>query len=309
MSVAVLREGKLVWSEGFGYAALEHKAPVLTETRFRIGSISKTLTAAALGLLVEEGRLDLDRPVQKYAPAFPEKQYPITTRLLAGHLSGIPHYSEEEFLNSTHYENVVHALDKFKNKPLLFRPGERFEYSSYGWNLIAAVLEGASDEPFLELMERRVFAALGMTHTLPDQNFSIISNRARPYGVIGGSVMNVPAIDCSDAWASGGFLSTAEDLARYGQAMLEHELLSRDTLQLLWTPMQAADGERTGYGIGWQVRELAGHSAVGHGGQHVGATADFWVIPDAKLVVAVLTNANSTGLPALAEALVQLFIK
>ena len=102
VSVTVLRNGKQIWTEGFGYADLEQKVPVGPETRFRIGSISKTLTAALLGLLVEEGKLDLDQPVQKYAPAYPEKRFPLTTRIVAGHLSGIPHYSEAEFLNHTH---------------------------------------------------------------------------------------------------------------------------------------------------------------------------------------------------------------
>ena len=308
VSVAVMLEGQLVWVEGFGYAELEHKVPVIPETRFRIGSISKTLTAAALGHLVEEGKLDLDRPVQVYAPAYPEKRFPLTTRLVAGHLSGIPHYSEEEFLNHTPYESVVHALDKFKDRPLLFQPGERFEYSSFGWNLIAAVLEGAAEEPFLELMERRDFQPLEMCHTIPDQNYPIIPNRARPYGVIGGQVINAPQIDNSDAWASGEFLSTSVDLVLYGQGMLGRKLHSAETIALLWTPMQTTDGAETGYGIGWQVGEIAGRKAIGHSGQHVGATGDFWVVPEASLVIAVLTNANSAGLPELAKKIAGLFL-
>ncbi len=133
---AVYADGRVVWAEGFGYANVEARTPVWPSTRFRIGSVSKTLTATALGLLVEDGRLDLDVPIQRYVPDFPVKRYPITTRQLAGHLAGIRHYRGDEFLSNRLYPSVRVALDVFEDDSLLFEPGTQYSYSTYGWSLI-----------------------------------------------------------------------------------------------------------------------------------------------------------------------------
>ncbi|MFL5571671.1 MAG: serine hydrolase domain-containing protein, partial [Gemmatimonadaceae bacterium] len=146
-SVTVLRNGREIWSEGLGVADLENNLPVTPLTKFRIGSVSKPITAVAMAALVEEGKLDLDAPIQKYVPAFPVKKYPITARELAGHLAGIRHYSGDEFLSNRHYANVTSSLDIFKNDTLLFRPGDKYSYSTYGFVLLSAVVEGAAGEP------------------------------------------------------------------------------------------------------------------------------------------------------------------
>src|SRR3954469_2139664 len=148
-SVTVMREGRIVWSEGFGLADVENRVPVTTSTKFRIGSVSKSLTATAVGLLVESGNLDIDAPVQRYAPSFPVKAYPISTRQVAGHIAGIRHYAGEEFLSARHYKDVLESLSMFSNDTLLFRPGDRYSYSTYGFVLVSAVVEGAAREPFL----------------------------------------------------------------------------------------------------------------------------------------------------------------
>ena len=213
---AVLADGRLACSVAIGYADLEQEVPVTEITRFRIGSISKTLTSAALGLLAEDERLDLDVPVQRYVPSFPEKTHPITTRQLAGHLSGLPHYGPQDFINTTHYPDVIAALDKFKDRELLFEPGDSFAYSSFGWNLISAVLQEAAGVEFLELMQTRVFSPLDMPHTLADQYAQLIPHRTSFSEVWpNGKTVNATAIDNSDVWAGGGFLSTSEDLVRF----------------------------------------------------------------------------------------------
>ena len=143
-SVTVMVDGRIVWSEGFGYADLELGTPVRAGlTKFRIGSVSKPLTAAALGVLVDQGKIDLDAPIQTYVPDFPEKRGPVTLRLLAGHLAGIRHYRGAEFLSSTNYETVAEGLAIFAADTLLFAPGSAYSYSSYGWNLISAAIENA----------------------------------------------------------------------------------------------------------------------------------------------------------------------
>src|SRR5512143_2593056 len=142
--IAVIQDGVLIWSEGFGLADVEQQVPVTPITRFRIASISKSVTAVGLGLLVQEGKVDLDQPVQRYVPYFPEKRWPITVRQVAGHIAGIRHYRDGEFENMRPYPSVRDGVAIFAEDSLLFEPGTRFSYSSYGWNLISAVIEGAS---------------------------------------------------------------------------------------------------------------------------------------------------------------------
>ncbi|MHB1327458.1 MAG: serine hydrolase domain-containing protein [Gemmatimonadales bacterium] len=307
-SIAVARNGAIVWSEGFGMANLELSAPATPRTKFRIGSISKTLTSVAVAALWQEGKLDLDAPVQRYVPSFPDKGHPISTRQLAGHLSGIPHYTAADVVNTVHYPTVTAALDKFRDRPLLFVPGERYAYSSFGWNLISAVVEGASGAEFLGEMQRRVFDPFGMTETIADHYARIIPGRTAFYGAdSSGRVLNGPAVDNSDVWAGGGFLSTAEDLTRFAHGVLTGRVVADSTRELLFRPMTTAEGKSTGYGLGWRITSLDGRRAVGHGGSHVGASAQLLVVPELGLAVAILSNANHRGLEPLAGEILRLF--
>ncbi len=307
VSIAVARGGRLVWSEGIGCADLEQEVPVTPITRLRIGSVSKPLTSVLLGLLVEEGRLDLDAPVQTYVPDFPRKAWPITTRQLAGHLAGVRHYKPGEFESREHYATVREGLAIFENDPLLFEPGTKFSYSSYGWNLISAVLEGAAHEKFLPMMQARVFAPAGMAHTSPDDPERIVPDRGRFYTRTGdtGAVVNAGYVDNSIKWAGGGFLSTAEDLVTFGNALLEGRLVKPETLRLLWTSQHTADGKETEYGMGWGVRRDArGRRRISHSGGAQGGTAYLLIFPEERFVIAMIVNSDDsfTGkTPELAE--------
>lgn len=298
VQVAVAVDGRLVWSEAFGYADVERRIPVTAESQFRIGSVSKPLTAAAVALLYEQGNLDLDAPVQTYVPTFPRKAYPITTRELAGHLAGIRHYREGEFLLNRHFNTVLDGLSIFADDSLLFPPGTRFAYSSYGFNLIAAVIEGASGEPFLRYMSDRVFRPLGMSRTAPDRVDSVLPHRTGFYDRDSAGRFTVsPPVDNSYKWAGGGFVSTAEDLVKFGSALLQPGLLKLETLELLFTSQRTTAGETTGYGIGWFVADDSlHHRRVFHGGGAVGGTAAFGVDRDSRVVVAILTNLTSAPL-------------
>ena len=293
VSITVLRNGRRLWSEGLGFADLEQRVRVAPLTRFRIGSVSKSLTAAALGLLVESGRLDLDAPVQRYVPGFPIKRWPITVRQLGGHLAGIRHYRGDEFLSMRRYATVDDGLAIFRDDSLEFEPGTRYLYSSYGWNLLAAVIEGASGEPYLEFMRRKVFLPLGLRQVVPDQPDSVIAFRARWYTGARDSLANAPYVDQSYKWAGGGFLSTTEDLAAFGQAMLAGSLLKPATFALLTTSQRTRDGSETGYGIGWAVsRDSAGRRRISHSGGSTGGTAYLILYPDDGLVLAMLANSD-----------------
>ncbi|HEV8124639.1 MAG TPA: serine hydrolase domain-containing protein [Gemmatimonadales bacterium] len=300
-SITVMRNARVIWSEGFGYADVEQQVKVTPATRFRIGSVSKPLTSIALGLLYEEGKLDLDSPVQRYVPGFPVKRWPITVRQVAGHLAGIRHYNDGEFENMLHYPTVDSGLSIFRNDSLLFEPGTRYAYSSYGWNLLSAVIEGASGQPFLTFMQTRVFGPAGMTHTVPEFNDSIIPFRARFYTRSDsvGPVVNAQYVDNSYKWAGGGFLSTTEDLAHFGQLLLDGKLLQPATRDLWWTSQKTTDGKETGYGIGWGVStDSTGRVRVGHTGGAMGGTASLQIFPKEKLVIALLVNSDYTFISA-----------
>jgi CubicO group peptidase (beta-lactamase class C family) len=307
LALAVSVGSDLVCSEALGWSSLDPLRPATTESRLRIASISKALTSVALGLLWQQGSLDLDAEVQRYVPSFPRKQHAITVRQLAGHLSGLPHYGPNDILNREPYGSVTAALAKFADRQLMHAPGERFAYSSFGWNLLAAVIEGATGIEYLRFMADRVFAPLGMADTAPDQPGVAGSERADCYIVrTGGEVSRAPAIDNSDAWASAGFLSTAEDLVRFARGVLEGRVLEPRTVELLFTPMRTRDGAAVPYGLGWELGSHCGQRVVGHGGSHLGATAQLLVLPEQRIAVALLANANSRSLQTAAVRVARL---
>jgi len=309
LSIAVGVGEEVVWAEGFGWADLENRTPVWPSTKFRIASISKSLTAGAVGRLVEAGNLDLDAPVQEYVPSFPCKEWPVTTRLLGGHLGGIRHYREGEFGSMTHYEDVVDALEIFRNDPLINEPGTAYAYSTYGWNLIAAVVQGASGEPFLSYMRRVVLEPIGMDATVAEHVDSLIYHRSRAYvRTPEGRVINAPYVDNSNKWSGGGFLSTASDLVRYGLAYLEGEFLRPETIEMLWTSQHTRDGERTGYGIGWRENFEDGRRIISHTGGAMGGTTVLVIYPAEEIVVAILTNLQGASQTGNAREVAEIFM-
>lgn len=292
VTLAVAVDGKIVYAEGFGYADVEQRVPVWPTTKFRIASDSKPLTTAGLMLLVEQGKIDLDAPVQKYVPSFPDKGAKITPRLLAGHLAGIRHYKNGEMEISRHYESVAEGLKIFADDPLVSPPGKEFHYSSYGFNLLSAAMESAAGENFLTYMHSNVFVPLGLRHTVADQTAELIEQRARPYRKTDdGPLRNAPYVDNSYKWAGGGFLSTAEDLALFGSALLQPGFLKPESLKLLFTSQKTTDGKETGYGIGWFVgKSKSGQKVYAHDGGAVGGSSRLILYPDARVVVAMICN-------------------
>jgi serine beta-lactamase-like protein LACTB, mitochondrial len=291
-SIAVAIGGRIIWSEGFGFADLENRVEVRPSTRFRIGSLSKLLTVSAVAQLYEQGRLDLDAPVQRYVPTFPKKDQDITARQLAGHLAGIKQYARDEYINLQRYATVVDSLKIFQDSPLLHTPGSKYSYSSYGYNLLAAVVEGASGQNFLTYMQEKVLGPLKMESTEADENTRVISHRTRFYSVDSkGQLMNAPYTDNSDRWGAGGFLSTAEDLARFASAYLKDGFLKAETRALLFTSQKTADGKETNVGLGWRIgKDSKGQRILHHGGESIGGRAFLLMYPEKEVVVVMLAN-------------------
>lgn len=299
LAIAVAVDGERVWAEGFGYANVEHRVPVWPDvSTFRIGSISKPLTAVAVAQLYADGRLDVDAPVQRYVPSFPEKAYPVTTRQLGAHLGGIRHYRDEEFLLAEAFPTVADGLTIFQDDSLEHEPGTQYLYSSYGWNLISAVIEGASGEDFLGYMDRHVFGPLRLYDTMPDVPAQITPHRVAFYvQEEDGKLMNAPHVDNSYKWAGGGFLSTVDDLLTFADALLGDAFLSPEAKNLLFTEQQTTTGEGVDYGFGFFVREDDdGRRVVGHTGGSVGGTSILLMQPGTGVVLAMCINQSGADL-------------
>ncbi len=289
-TVALAVRGARVWAEAFGYADLEARAAATTATRFRIGSVSKPLTAAGLALLVERGLLDLDAPVQRYLPDFPHKGADITMRMLAGHLSGIRNYRGREAFSTTAYPNLRSGLKKFEDDPLESAPGTAYKYTSYNYNVIGAAMEAVTGQDFTVFMEENVTKPLGLVNTVPDRVGVTDPERAQFYErKPDGAFFVAPVVDHSFVWPAGGYLSTAEDLVNFGLAMMQPGFLKAESLQLLFTPQKTADGTPTPYGIGWFVQP----PIVRHGGASLGGVATLMLHPPSRSVAALAANGGT----------------
>jgi len=230
--------------------------------------------------------------------------------MLAGHLAGIRHYaSEEEFLSAVPYASITDALTIFSDDPLLFLPGTEFSYSTYGYNLISAVVERAADQEFLSYMSDNVFGPIGMSGTVADRVVPIIANRSRYYTIQDGQLVNSPWVDNSNKWAGGGILSTSEDLVRFGLAHLSDEFLTGETIEMMWTSQVTSAGEETGYGVGWSIQaDESGRRIVRHSGGSIGGVTELRIYPDQRLVIAVITNTTPADLKPLTASIVELFL-
>jgi len=236
MIVAVSVNGKQVWQHGFGYADLENRLLAQTSTVMRIASISKPITMAVLAKLWEEGKVDLDSPIQNYVPDWPEKtvdgeKVEITVRQLCCHMSGVRHYARknendvkeidlQEYYIKDEFSSTDDSIKLFRDDDLLSKPGEKFNYTTHGFTLLAKVIENVTGQPFDKYMEEQ-FAILGLHNTYLDKASPIIYNRSKYYvRDEHHRLLNAPYVDNSYKWAGGGFLSNVSDLVKFGNAMI-----------------------------------------------------------------------------------------
>jgi len=316
LSIAVVENGETEWASGFGFADLENNAPASEHTLFRLGSISKSLTATGAMELVQQGKLGLDAPVQKYCPSFPQKSAPITTRLVMGHLAGIRHYKtnsqdDPEVGNTKHFDDPIQSgLDFFKNDPLLSAPGTEFHYSTQGYTLVGCAIEGASHEKFTDYMQKNVFQLAGMDHTVPDNRFTITPYRTRFYQKTeSGTVENADFLDSSYKIPGGGYISSAEDMAQFEVAMLHNKLINAKTAELMWTPPKPTDGKPDKYALGWGTSNENGILYVGHNGGQQGCSTSFFLAPEKNAGVVVLSNMEDIPVSDLATEILGILLK
>jgi CubicO group peptidase (beta-lactamase class C family) len=291
LSAAVVRERELRWSAGFGLADVENAVPATPATVYRLASVSKPLTATVVLQLVEKGRLDLDAPIQRYVPSFPDKPWPITARELLSHQSGIRNWTEEEFHNTRRFTSLTDALAAFRDDALLFEPGTNTHYTSYGYTLLGAVAESAGGAPFLEQLRAGVLEPAGMESARDDDVLAIIPHRAEGYWRRkDGTLLNAPLTDTSNRLPGGGLVANVEDVARFASALQRGLLLKPETLRLAFTPQTVRGGRVTGYGLGWVLARTGGRREVYHVGGQPQVSTVLYMVPDAGLAVVVLAD-------------------
>lgn len=293
LTVAVGLDGHVLYSKGFGIEDLENDVPANAETLIRTGSLAKPITAVAAMTLVEAHLLDLDAPIQKYCPQFPQKPWPITTRELLTHTSGIRHYKEGEVESTKHFNNMSDAFRIFGADPLLFQPGTRFSYSTYGYTVLGCVVEGTSGQKFIDYIQEHVLRPAGMRHTFVDNVYEVIPHRARGYQFKHGTILNAGLMDSSYKIPGGGLVSTAEDMVQFGMALMAGKIVKPGTLAEIWTPTgkpMLGSGQPSTYGMGFGVLTIDGQLYVAHTGGQQGTSTDMEFIPGKHFAVAVFAN-------------------
>jgi D-alanyl-D-alanine carboxypeptidase len=295
LSLAVVREGRIVKLQSYGSANFELRVPVSGDTVFEIGSISKQFTGVAVMMLVEEGKIGLDDKISRYLAGVPEAWREVTVRHLLTHMSGIQEYLLVPGLfEATARPGVSHeemARLFFSRLPLEFNPGETWAYSNPGYLLLGNIIEKASGQSYWAFLEERVFKPLGMQATRSSEPAAIIPGRAAGYEWTGNSFKNRPALT-ENAYAAGSIVSTPRDLAKWDAALNGERLLKRSSLDQLWVPARAAGGALApfNYNGGWFIDTYHGHRIVAHSGGTPGFSSVLYRFLDDRLTVIILTN-------------------
>lgn len=310
MAISVSKKGSLIWSEGFGFKDVENKKEVApATTQFRIASISKTLTAMGMGVLKDKGKLDFDASLYTYVPDFPKKKYDFTVRQTAGHIAGIRHYKGNEF-QSNKKMDIVEGLNIFKGDPLLFEPGSQYKYSTYGWNLLSVVVQNAAKKEFNKFMNQKVFKPLSMNSTEVGISDIDMPNRTEFYITRGGKVKIAPPVNNEFKVAGGGFISTSEDLVKFGQEFINPTIISQSTLTDICTPLELNSGDYTNYGVGIGILKVKNNILrYSHSGGGMGASTFLAIYPEKDLVICVLTNLSGANVRKLIGELEDILIE
>ena len=293
ITVAVARWDELIHHKAYGLVDIENEVPASEKSVFRIGSISKMFTAAAILLLMEDGKLTLDDPLSKFLPNYPSGDK-ITLRHLLNHTSGIVSFTDLPEHRSGMRRDLEHeeVLALFKDKEPHFQPGEKFRYCNSGYYLLGMIIEIVSEKKYEEFLQERIFDPLNLETIVYDHHGKIIPHRARGYTIWGKRKLNAPYVSMKQPFAAGALASTAKDLVLWQRGLVSGALLKPESYQAMITPGVLNNGKKTKYGLGCFVDKVDGHSVIRHGGGIQGFITDHAYFPESDLTVVVLTNTN-----------------
>lgn len=306
-AVMVRHEGKVVLSEGYGIANLEHGVRATPQTVFQSGSMGKQFTAMAVMMLVEEGKLSLDDRVSEHL-AVPSAWSRITVRHLLTHTSGLGDYPEDFSLQKNYTEDDL--LKMIAAQPLGFAPGEKWNYSNLGYVTLGILIRKVSGEFYGDLLQKRIFGPLGMKNTRVINEVDIIPNRAAGYELKAGVLKNqewvAPTVNTT---ADGSLYFTAEDIAKWDEALEAKKLLSPAGFEQMWTPVKLNSGATAPYGFGWEIRQTdSGRRILEHGGEWQGFATNIVRYPEDRLTVAVLCNRAGADAAYIANKVAGFFV-
>jgi CubicO group peptidase (beta-lactamase class C family) len=311
LAIAVVKGRDTIVAKGYGLADLENDVPATAQTVYRIGSITKQFTAAAIMQLVEAGRVSLDDELTKFLPAYPTAGHRVTVRHLLTHTSGIKSYTglgaefwEKSPLDLTHDQ----LLALFQDKPFDFAPGERFLYNNSGYYLLGVILEKVTGRPYGDYVRERLAAPLGLGGTLYCDESPLVKRRARGYARAEGKLVNARALSMKPPFSAGALCSTVLDLVAWTTALAGGRVVSPQSYALMTTAGRLNDGASTNYGFGLAPGALEGHSRVGHGGGINGFNTHLDHYPGDGLIVVVLANTEGANPARLAERIARLVL-
>ena len=290
LSIAVMKDGAILKTQGYGFANLEHQVPAKPETIYQSGSVGKQFTATAVMMLVEEGKINLDDPITKYFPEGPESWKAVKVRHLLSHTGGISNklYDQMNLREDITEEEI---LKKIAALPLDFNPGEKWNYSNPGYVLLGILIHRVSGVFYGDFLRERIFKPLEMNTARIINESDIIPNRAAGYILDKGKIQNqkwvAPMVNTT---ADGSLYFTVLDLAKWDAALYSDKLLKRESLNQMWTSTKLNDGKMEKYGFGWGFEEIRSHKIILHGGSWQGFTTYIARYVDNKLTVVVLTN-------------------
>ncbi len=290
-SVLVARDGKILFSKGYGMANMEFDIPNTPNTKFRLGSITKQFTATSILLLQERGKLSVKDPICKYIENCPKTWEPVTIHHLLTHTSGIPSYTDvkspEEFrVMSLQRVTPAGFVDSFKSKPLEFAVGEKMKYDNSGYFILGHIVEKISGQSYEAFVQENIFKPLKLENTGYDTHEKILKLRATGYSEAGGKTVNSEYLDMSVPYAAGSLYSTVGDLFAWDEALFSDKLLSEKSRIAMMTP------DKNNYAYGLIINKLNNRTQVLHGGGINGFSTVLMRLPEEKITIAVLRNAD-----------------
>jgi CubicO group peptidase (beta-lactamase class C family) len=293
VSLAVLRNGKMLFLKSYGLANVEHQVPVRAETIFQSGSIGKQFTAAAVMILAQENKLSLDDKIAKYFPDAPANWKDITVWHLLTHTSGLGDYPSEIDLRRDYSEDEYFSA--FKKAPLDFVPGSSWNYSNIGYATLGFLIKKVTGKYYGDFLQERIFKPLGMTTARVISEADIVLNRAAGYRLVSGELKNQEWVSpATNSTADGSLYFSILDLAKWDAALYSDKLLTQSSREKIWTPAKLSDGTTKDYGFGWHLGEFFGHRVVFHGGAWQGFKTFIMRFLDTKLTIIFLANSWET---------------
>ena len=291
LSLVVVKRGEIIKSQGYGLANRQLQIAATPDTVYKIASVSKQFMATAIMVLAQDGRLNVDDPVRKYLTDAPAAWNDITIRHLLTHTAGL--VREPPGFDPFKTTSDIDLIRTAYREPLRFKPGDSWEYSNTGYNILAEIIRLVSGRPWPDFIQTSVFKPAGMTSSWPTNTTVSIANRAQGY-------VDNDALRDEPKWLAlrpgGGFLSTVLDLAKWDAALYTDKVLTEASRRQMWTPVTLNNGKTYPYGFGWMLGNRNGHRYVQHSGGMPGTRANLSRFIDLELTIIMLMNLDDVDI-------------